>query len=352
MSILPYNSTPEDAAHSHMLRIILRTHPYSSIAVVRAKNTVARNFSFLKQNTSATPKPLLPKHHSQRQSHSLSTHTHAPGAMSLPAEKVSQYSAIIDRIIATGDLETISTKQIRNGLQAAVDEDLGEYKIPIKQLILERFDKFHAAPEAAAPAPASATTSTKNSRESCVPSRAASTPISFPDAEEEYADSSPPPKKKLKKQAVDSDAALAAKLQAQENTRSRSTRGGGAKLVKKRAAAPKRKREKSRKKVAEDDDSDVLGTDGEKKEVIRKGGFHKEYLLSAPLAELVGATQLSRPQAVKKIWEHIKAHDLQNPADKRQIRCDDRMQLIFKMDQVHMFTMNKLLGNHLYPLEE
>lgn len=55
---------------------------------------------------------------------------------------------------------------------------------------------------------------------------------------------------------------------------------------------------------------------------------------------------------VKKLWEHIKANDLQEPEDKRQIRCDERMQAVFKLPSVNMFKMNKLIGEHLYPLEE
>ncbi len=62
--------------------------------------------------------------------------------------------------------------------------------------------------------------------------------------------------------------------------------------------------------------------------------------------------QLSRPQVVKKIWEYIKERDLQDPADKRQIRCDEKLQSVFKTDKVHMFTMNKLLGKQLYPIED
>jgi len=62
--------------------------------------------------------------------------------------------------------------------------------------------------------------------------------------------------------------------------------------------------------------------------------------------------QLSRPQTVKKIWEYIKARDLQDPTDKRQIRCDEKMQLVFKQDKVHMFTMNKILGKQLYDVED
>lgn len=58
--------------------------------------------------------------------------------------------------------------------------------------------------------------------------------------------------------------------------------------------------------------------------------------------------KLSRPQTVKKVWEYIKANGLQDPADRRQIRCDDRMRPVFKQDRVHMFTMTKILNQNLY----
>ncbi|KAJ9645289.1 RNA polymerase I upstream activation factor complex subunit Spp27 [Coniosporium tulheliwenetii] len=74
--------------------------------------------------------------------------------------------------------------------------------------------------------------------------------------------------------------------------------------------------------------------------------------LSPPLSELLGETSLSRPQTVKKIWEYVKAHDLQDPSDKRQIRCDDGMRAVFKQDRVHMFTMNKILNQNLYAQDE
>lgn len=74
--------------------------------------------------------------------------------------------------------------------------------------------------------------------------------------------------------------------------------------------------------------------------------------LSPALSAMLGETQLSRPQTVKKIWEYVKARDLQNPKDKRQIFCDDAMRKVFKGDSVHMFTMNKLLVQHLKPADE
>ena len=55
---------------------------------------------------------------------------------------------------------------------------------------------------------------------------------------------------------------------------------------------------------------------------------------------------------VKKLWEHIKGNNLQDPSDKRQIICDDRMHAVFKQSKVDMFKMNKEIGNHLYPVEE
>jgi upstream activation factor subunit UAF30 len=55
---------------------------------------------------------------------------------------------------------------------------------------------------------------------------------------------------------------------------------------------------------------------------------------------------------VKKLWAYIKENELQDPNDKRQIRCDEKMQAIFKVTKVDMFGMNKLLGNHLYPVDE
>ena len=70
-------------------------------------------------------------------------------------------------------------------------------------------------------------------------------------------------------------------------------------------------------------------------------------MLTSPLSP-----QLPRPQVVKKLWEHIKANELQDPSDKRQILCDEKMYAVFKQAKVDMFQMNKLVGNHLYPVEE
>ena len=47
---------------------------------------------------------------------------------------------------------------------------------------------------------------------------------------------------------------------------------------------------------------------------------------------------------VKLLWDHIKANNMQNPSNKREIVCDDAFRAIFKCDRIDMFKMNKELG--------
>lgn len=61
---------------------------------------------------------------------------------------------------------------------------------------------------------------------------------------------------------------------------------------------------------------------------------------------------MPRPQIVKHLWQYIRANDLQDPADRRQIRCDDKMKAVFKQDRIHMFTLNKLLAKNLHDVEQ
>jgi len=59
---------------------------------------------------------------------------------------------------------------------------------------------------------------------------------------------------------------------------------------------------------------------------------------SDALSELVGEPRLSRPQTVKRIWDYVKARDLQDQTDKRYILCDEPLRSVFHTERLHMFT--------------
>ncbi|KAI8904762.1 SWIB/MDM2 domain-containing protein [Gorgonomyces haynaldii] len=84
-----------------------------------------------------------------------------------------------------------------------------------------------------------------------------------------------------------------------------------------------------------------LTTNKTKKERKKpSGAFNALHVLSAPLADLVSVTEESRPQVVKRIWDYIKANDLQDPTNKQYILCDDKMNSVFKTKRLSMFKMN------------
>ncbi len=68
---------------------------------------------------------------------------------------------------------------------------------------------------------------------------------------------------------------------------------------------------------------------------------------SAALAAVIGTEPVARPAAVKKLWDYIKAHNLQDPKDKRTILADDKLRAVFGKDSAGMFELTGLLGAHL-----
>ncbi|KAK9319894.1 SWIB/MDM2 domain-containing protein [Lipomyces orientalis] len=223
------------------------------------------------------------------------------------------YIPTIDAILRVADLERVSAKKIRNALQALFEVDLAPFKRDVDDAIVECFHNIQDELEAAA----------KKTQQ----------------PEKKYGKSgsarksSPPSAKR-----PTSDAEYAAQLHRELN----SVRSGGRLASIQRGAASRRK-----KRSSDMDD----GPTRKRREVNRNNPFNAKMILSPQLADFLGVTELSRPEAVKSIWTYIKDNDLQNPEDKREILCDDKMRPVFG-DKVHMFTMNKILGNHLYKRDE
>ncbi|OAA53917.1 swib mdm2 domain containing protein [Niveomyces insectorum RCEF 264] len=317
-------------------------------------------------------------------------------AAPLTDEELQRYTQLVDAILSTADLLTVTRKKVRKGLERALGgKDLSDQKVAIKALIEARFDAINSQSQSTGAMPTPPLHPNHDSGEGddddytrTPRKRDYTASLGDGDAdsyagtshrgtvdreikvslydEDEYENNNgidTPAKKKHKRSSSsveDADARLAAELQAQENrlARARTTRGGGtAKAAKPRKKAPAKKKSAAKVKDEDGGGDRIGGSDVDSDEVDapvkrRGGGFQKPFNLSYQLGELVGTTQLSRPQVVKKLWEHIKGNNLQDPTDKRQIRCDDKMQAVFKQQRVDMFQMNKLLGNHLYPVDE
>lgn len=75
--------------------------------------------------------------------------------------------------------------------------------------------------------------------------------------------------------------------------------------------------------------------------------FMKPLTPSPTLAAVIGAEAIPRTEVTKKIWEYIKKHNLQDPANKRNINADAKLRPLFGKDQVSMFEMTKILSGHL-----
>ena len=76
--------------------------------------------------------------------------------------------------------------------------------------------------------------------------------------------------------------------------------------------------------------------------------FMKPMTVSSELAEVVGAGPMPRSKVVKKLWEYIKKHDLQDPTNKRNINADEALKKVFDgKATVNMFEMTKLVSKHL-----
>jgi chromatin remodeling complex protein RSC6 len=86
-----------------------------------------------------------------------------------------------------------------------------------------------------------------------------------------------------------------------------------------------------------------MATDTTKK----TSAFNKTLKPSPALAAIVGNEPLQRTEVVKRIWDYIKAHNLQNPANKRNILCDAKLKAVMGKDEVTMFELTGLAGKHL-----
>ena len=68
---------------------------------------------------------------------------------------------------------------------------------------------------------------------------------------------------------------------------------------------------------------------------------------SAALAAVIGTEPVSRTEVMKKLWDYIKAQNLQDPQDKRTIVADAPLRAVFGKERAGMFELAGIVSQHL-----
>ena len=109
-----------------------------------------------------------------------------------------------------------------------------------------------------------------------------------------------------------------------------------------KAAAPAAKKAAVKKVAAK-----KVAVKTDKPKVARKTTPGAGLTPSDALAAVIGTEQVARPQVIKKLWDYIKAENLQDPANKRAINADAKLLAVFGKPQVTMFEIAGIVGQHL-----
>lgn len=68
---------------------------------------------------------------------------------------------------------------------------------------------------------------------------------------------------------------------------------------------------------------------------------------SPELAAVIGGDMVARTEVIKKVWDYVKANNLQDAANKRAINADAKLKPVFGKDQITMFELAGIVGKHL-----
>jgi upstream activation factor subunit UAF30 len=76
--------------------------------------------------------------------------------------------------------------------------------------------------------------------------------------------------------------------------------------------------------------------------------FMRPMTPSAALSEVVGSKPIPRTEVTKKLWLYIKKNKLQDAKNRRNIKADEALKVVFGGKAVvNMFEMTKLVNKHL-----
>ena len=79
----------------------------------------------------------------------------------------------------------------------------------------------------------------------------------------------------------------------------------------------------------------------------KNNALQKPVNLSPELENVVGKGPLTRAQVTSKVWDHIKANNLQDSKDKRMINPDGALGKVTGSEQISMFKMTGAVSKHM-----
>ena len=150
-----------------------------------------------------------------------------------------------------------------------------------------------------------------------------------------------------KKKATKKVAKKATKKVAKKATKKATKKAAPKKATKK--ATKKVAAKKTTKKVVAKKATKKAAPKAAKKKSTRKpnAAFMRPLTPSTALAAVIGSSPAPRTEVVKKLWDYIRKHNLQNPNNRRNILADDKLQAVFGKKEVTMFELAGLVGKHL-----
>lgn len=79
----------------------------------------------------------------------------------------------------------------------------------------------------------------------------------------------------------------------------------------------------------------------------KNNALNKPVTLSGDLENVIGKGPMTRAEVTSKVWVYIKANNLQDSKDKRQINPDAKLGAVIGNAQISMFKMTAAVSKHL-----
>lgn len=79
----------------------------------------------------------------------------------------------------------------------------------------------------------------------------------------------------------------------------------------------------------------------------KNNALNKPVNLTPALENVVGKGPMTRAQVTSKVWDHIKANNLQDSKDRRMINPDAKLGEVIGKEQISMFKMTGAVSKHM-----